>query len=85
MKIQFPNPQDYLHKEDLFFEQLELCIFHAKKAWDKVKKTYPKDDKNDYPWLAFHQDNDIEDAIRNHSEDVDYTKAQSISLNIEEL
>ena len=87
MKIQLPNPQDYLHKEDLFFEQLELCIFHAKKAWDKVKKRYTEeDDKNqNYPWLAFHQDDDIEQSIRDHSDDVDYIRAQSISLNIEEL
>lgn len=85
MKIQFPNPQDYLHKEDLFFEQLELCIFHAKKSWDKVKKRYDPDNKDDYPWLAFHQEDYIEDAIREHSKDVDYQEAQNISLCIEEL
>lgn len=85
MKIQLPNPKDYLGKEDLFFEQLELCIFHAKKAWDKVKKRYPADDDSNYPWLAFHQEDEIEDAIRKHSSDVDYEKAQNIVLSIEEL
>lgn len=83
MKIQFPNPQDYLGREDLFFDQLELCVFHAKKAWTKVRSQERYKDVNQYPWLSFQFPKEIEKAIENV--DPDREECQEISLCIEEL
>jgi hypothetical protein len=93
MKIQLPNPNDYLHKEDQFWEQLELAIYHAKKSWEKIKKTYSsEDEKNDlYPWIAFTLPSEIENALDDATNekglliDPNYEKRQEISISIEEL
>lgn len=93
MKIQLPNPTDYLHREDEFWEQLELSIYHAKKSWDKVKKRYKDEDvkEENYPWIAFRHSLDIENALDDAKDkegnfvDNDYEGRQEISISIEEL
>lgn len=61
MKIRLPNPIDFLGKEEMFFEQLELSLYHAKKTWLKISKTY---DKNiEYPWILFVHTEEIEEAM----------------------
>jgi len=87
MKINLPNPEEYLHKEDLFFEQLELSIYHAKKSWEKVKKQYDPNNKDDYPWLSFTlgiaADKKVADFL--DQVDPDYDERQGISIEINEL
>lgn len=38
MKILLPNPDDF--EIDDFIDQLELCIYHLKKSWAKIKSKY---------------------------------------------
>ena len=85
MKIQLPNPFDFLHKEDQFFEQLELSLYHTKKAWDKVKKNYTEEDvKNEqYPWLSFVHEPHIE-KLFDGKEDEGYKDRQEIAIEINE-
>lgn len=93
MKIQFPNPDDFLHREDAFFDQLELCVFHAKKAWIKIKNQefYKKDPENNYPCLSFGHEEFIENAIGEIKGsdgsriDPDRMRLQDISIVINEL
>ena len=89
MKIQFPTPQDFLHREQLFFEQLELAIYHAKKSWDKIKAQYTEEDeKNEnYPWLSFGLEIESDERVEKLFEEIDpdYEKRQEISLEITEL
>lgn len=86
MKINLPNPSEYLHKEDQFFDQLELAIYHAKKSWEKVKKTYTEEDeKNEYyPWLSFTHEPHIEDLF-DGKERIENTDRQNIAIEINEL
>ncbi len=44
MKIKFPNPNDYTGDIDGFLDQLELCVHHARKSWDKTKKNYSEEE-----------------------------------------
>lgn len=83
MKIVFPKPEDYLHREDAFFEQMELALYHAKKAWQKIaaQPRYKKDE-GDYPWLRFVLPDDLEKALE--KVDPDY-KRREIALDIQEL
>ena len=91
MKINLPNPNHYLHREDQFFDQLELAIFHAKKAWGKVRAHYPAAGdpaaEHDYPWLSFDLKIDsgkirelLDSEIDPESED-----RQDIAIEINEL
>lgn len=86
MKIQFPNPQDFIGRENLFFDQLELSVYHAKKAWEKTKKSYESDNE-DQPWLRFESGIEcitvVDDLL--NKEDGDYVLRNSVSLKIEEL
>lgn len=45
IKIRLPSPKD-LSQED-WFEQMELCLFHAKKAYEKFKKGLEQDAQKD--------------------------------------
>lgn len=91
MRIKLPNPNEYLHREDLFFGQLELAIYHAKKSWAKIKKQYDPENKDDYPWLAFRFEKELEDAIDDARDkhgvlvDPNFELRQDITLAIEEL
>lgn len=83
MKIKLPNPQEYLGREDLFFEQLDLCFYHAKKAWAKVRKQERyKDSKDEHPWIVFYHTETIEDAL--DKVDPEYQDRQEIYISIEE-
>lgn len=85
MKIKLPNPNDYLHKEDMFWDQLELAIYHAKKAWEKVRKIYTEaDDASSYPWLSFTHESHIEDLFEGKEKE-EYADRQEISIEINEL
>lgn len=93
MKIQFPNPTEYLGREDLFFDQLELCVYHAKKAWAKIinQEKYQKGDKDVYPWLKFNFPNEIENTVMNYKDehgkyvDADGEGLQELNLSIDEI
>lgn len=85
MKIKLPNPDDYLHKEHQFWEQLELSIYHAKKAWEKVLATYAPEQDEEYPWLSFSHEQAIEDALDSAAVDKDYKERQEIAIEINEL
>lgn len=37
MKIVFPKSGDYTGREEEFFEQMELALYHARKAWGKTR------------------------------------------------
>lgn len=45
IKIKFPSCED-LSTED-WLEQMELTLFHVKKAYEKFKKNIPEENKND--------------------------------------
>jgi flagellar biosynthesis chaperone FliJ len=85
MKIQLPNPSEYIHKEEQFWDQLELSIYHAKKSWEKIRRTYTEEEiKNEnYPWLSFSHEDHIEEAI-DGKEKIEYEDRQSISIEINE-
>lgn len=84
MKIKLPNPQEYFGREDLFFEQLDLCFYHAKKAWAKVlKQERYKDSGGGQPWIKFSHKENIDDAL--DEVDPDNEDRQEISISIEEL
>jgi len=93
MKIQLPNPDEYLHNEDEFWEQLDLAIYHAKKSWEKIKKRYDEADAKveNYPWLAFRHELKIENALDDAKDkdgnyiDDGYKERQEINISIEEL
>lgn len=82
MKIRLPNPKDFLGREAMFFEQMELSIYHAKKSWEKISKTY--DEGGDYPWLSFTHEHEIEKAIDDSKVDGDYETRGNIDLEIVE-
>lgn len=87
MKIALPNAEEYLHREELFFDQLELSVYHARKAWDKIKKQDRYRDpeaveNGDYPWIKYGFDADIEIAVDKC--DPDY-KSREITILIEEI
>lgn len=91
MKIQLPNPIDFLDREELFFDQLELCIFHAKKAWQKIRNQKKYTEGNDYPWILFSHDEIVEKALQELRDaegnlvDPDTKKLQALSISINEL
>lgn len=91
MRIQLPNPHDYLFKEDQFWEQLDLSIYHAKKVWEKVKKQYDPTDTNSYPWIQFNLPDAIDDLIDEAQDkegnllDENRNLRQEISIGIEEM
>lgn len=82
MKIQFPNPTDFCGREELFFEQLELSIFHAKKSWRSLLNQSIVDGK-EKPWIKFGFEDVILDAI--DKVDPDQEICQEISIEIMEL
>jgi hypothetical protein len=84
MKIKLPNPNDFLHDEDSFWEQLELAIYHAKKSWIATKKKYPASDKNDYPWLSFVHEDHIEGLFEGKEKEENRDR-QEISIEVNEL
>ena len=88
MKINLPNPDNYLHEEDAFWEQLELAIYHAKKAWEKTKKRYTAEDikEENYPWLSFSLGID-KAPFSDHIDEIDpdYKDRQEIAIEINEL
>lgn len=51
MKIKLPNPDDYSEDTSMFFEQLELCVHHARKAWEKIVKSFNPEDEQ--PYITF--------------------------------
>jgi len=53
MRIVFPEAADYAQREDEFFEQMELSLYHARKAWDKIHS------KNPDAMLRFRLENEI--------------------------
>lgn len=88
MKIQLPNPSDYQGKEDMFWEQLELSLYHAKKSWQKVKRTYSEQDKENYPWLSFSlgiDKGEVSNFLDSEKIDPDYKDRQEISIEINEM
>lgn len=70
----------------MFFDQLELCVFHAKKAWQKTLKAYQEGDE--LPWLTFSLAIDsasfsgISEILE--KEDPDSVSRQSIAIKIVE-
>lgn len=85
MKIPIPNPTEFLGREAMWFEQVELAFYHAKKAWVKIEAQakYQKDRENIYPWIRIGFKESVEDAIE--KVDPDLTECQEISISIEEL
>lgn len=45
IKIKFPSPSELSNKD--WFEQMELSLFHAKKAYDKFIKDIPENKLED--------------------------------------
>lgn len=41
MRIVFPEARDYAGREDEFFEQMELAVYHARKSWQKIHDKNP--------------------------------------------
>lgn len=56
MKIILPNPDDYVNDTIGFIDQLELCVYHARKAAEKILAKYAPEDFEkglDTPWITF--------------------------------
>lgn len=56
MKIYFPNPDEFVNDIPGFLDQLELCVYHARKASEKILAKYSKEnieEGNDTPWISF--------------------------------
>ena len=73
MKIKFPNPDEYDDDFGMFFEQLELCIHHARKSWEKIK------DKE--PFVSFRVEV-LSNDYDKYAEILDERKEQEISIEI---
>ncbi len=86
MKIRLPNPKEFLGREELWFEQLELSVYHAKKAWNKILDTYSreKEESGDMPWIQLVHEADIEEAIEKSMVDVDYETRGNLEIEIAE-
>ncbi len=80
VKIRFPNPSD-MSIED-WFEQTELCVFHAKKAYDKLVKDLEKPEDVSiyfsYPNMA--RNKKFEELL--NLEEIPYEDSQDIELVI---
>lgn len=56
MKIKLPEPNDYLDDVLGYIDQLELCVFHARKSADKILSKYSEQslkEGNDTPYITF--------------------------------
>lgn len=84
MKIVFPKAEDFLHREDLFFDQMELALYHARKAWAKISKQeqYQQNTDDLYPWIKFSFPDAIEKAFEKYNPDYNN---REVALVIEEL
>jgi len=84
MKIKLPNPDEYDGDYDSFLEQLELCIHHARKSWEKMKKDFsPKQLKSndDSPYITFRV-NVLQDDYDKYFPILDSRKEQDIDIEI---
>lgn len=85
MKIKLPNPDDYDGDFDSFLEQLELCVHHAKKSWDKLKARYTPEQLNtdgDRPYISYR----VNVLWNNYDEQyklIDSRKDQDIDIEID--
>lgn len=56
MKIVFPDPDDFVNDIPGFLDQMELCIYHARKSAEKILAKYSEADVKegkDTPWIQF--------------------------------
>ena len=82
IKIKFPSCNS-LGCED-WLEQMELTLFHVKKAYEKFKKTIPEEKQNDisiylsYPEMA--RNAKFQELLE--KEEIDYTDTQEVEVVI---
>lgn len=82
IKIQFPSLNDL--DTEVWFEQMELSLFHAKKAYEKFKKTIPEEKQEDISLYIIHpglRDNKRYQELL-ETEQISYEDSQEIELVI---
>lgn len=38
IKIKLPNPNQFRNEYSVYFDQLELAVYHARKSWEKINE-----------------------------------------------
>jgi hypothetical protein len=90
MKINLPNPDEYVNDIMGFLDQMELSVHHARKSAEKILSKYSLEDikeGNDTPWItlripAFDENNELSKALE--EADPDRIIEKEIILSIEE-
>lgn len=54
--IKFPNPSNFSGNLSVYFDQLELCVYHARKAYEKIVEDIPSDNLRDVSIYYVHPD-----------------------------
>ncbi len=87
IKVSFPNPNDYTNDIDAFVEQLELSVYHIKKAVEKAKNSgyLSNADVDNQGWFFNYRIPVIDDDYDKYAVDIiDPAKHQDIFLEINE-
>ena len=82
IRIKFPSPND-LSAQD-WFEQMELTLYHAKKAYEKFIKNIPEEKQDDVGLWFDHpaMENNKKFQALTMSEEISYEDTQEIEIVI---
>ena len=82
IKIKFPSPSDLSNKD--WFEQMELSLFHAKKAYQKFIEGMPEENRKDvgiwFEYPEMKKNKEFQELL--DSEKLSYDDSQEIELII---
>ena len=82
IKIKFPSPVE-LSTED-WFEQMELTLFHAKKAFEKFSKSVSEENRKDISVYLSYPEMDRNKDYRKllENEEIYFNDSQEVEINI---
>lgn len=83
IKIKFPSPNELSAKD--WLEQMELTLYHIKKAYDKFSIAIPEEKKEDISLRFSYPEMERNDEFQNltMNEDVSFEDTQEIELVID--
>lgn len=83
IRIRFPSPDD-LSAQD-WFEQMELTLYHAKKAYEKFSKGIPENKQEDISLRFNYPEMENNKKFQNltMNEEISYKDTQEIELIID--
>lgn len=83
IRIRFPSPSEL--SNDSWFEQMELSLFHARKAYQKFVRAIPEEKREDVSIMFSYPEMEKNEKFKEllDNEEIDYDDSQEVELTID--